>query len=224
MNTKIEYKNSRGVIIKEEEKYNLWEHFKLEYDVNTGKLKIKTHYLGEDINTGYYFMDSSENLNDVISKIDHSHRWLIYNDLEIINKYNIWRENYYHYEELSDSYNKVVLKTNGEQIAKMNFETNGQIATHCSKIFDLSYKNMICDGKIEGSFLKGDYVYFGHSNNGSFHAWSNTDLLDGYEPLEEINLEQFIEVSEGNYIFNLMTQEMRDYFLNLQPLVPTFEL
>lgn len=221
MSIKVEYKNSLGALVTEQQKNNLSEYFELKYDSNTNKLKTKIHYLGDNIiNEGSYFMDSSENINEVIAKIDHSHRWGIFNDLQVVNGYNVWRENYYQDEELSELYSKVVLKANGDLIAGMGFDISNQPTRGCVKRFDLSNKNMVIDGEIEGVFEQGDYVTFGHSSDGSFKAWTNTELF--IKPYE--SLDRFIEEAEGSYILNLMNQEMRDYFLNFQPLVPTFQL
>lgn len=221
MNSKIEYKNSLGVLITEQQKNNLSQHFKFEYDINTNNLKTKIHYLGENIiNEGSYFMDPSENINDVIAKINHSHRWGIFTNLQIVNGYNVWQERYFQNEELSALYSKVVFKSNGDLIAEMGFDIDNQPTRGCFKRFDLSNKNMIMDGETEGVFKQGDYVTFSHSNDGSFKAWTNTELF--IKPYE--TLERFLEESEGGYILNLMTPEMKDYFLNLQPLVPSFQL
>ena len=66
MNTKIEYRDSLGNILTGQLKNDLWSYFKLTYDLNTNKLKTKVEYFGDSIiNEGIYYMDSSENINEI---------------------------------------------------------------------------------------------------------------------------------------------------------------
>lgn len=221
MSNRTQYQNSFGTVITELQKNNLSEYYKLEYDLITNELKTKIHYLEENtINEGHYFMNSLETINDVITKIDNTHRWGIFSNYEQINGYNVWRKNYFQNGELSNSYGKIVFNNKGEEIASIGFDADNQPSRGCSKIFNLSNKNLISDGEIDGTFKNGDNIIFGHKNDGSFTAWTNTELF--IKPYK--SLERFLEENEGGYILNLMTQEMRDYFLNFEPFIPNFQI
>ncbi|WP_433765725.1 hypothetical protein [Flavobacterium ginsenosidimutans] len=223
MSTKIEYRNSFGSIVTEQQKNNLSEHFKLIYDLNTNKLKTKLHYFDDGIiNEGVYYMDSSESIANVITQINPSHRWGIMSDLQIINGYNVWKRNYYQNGELSSLYSKEVFNKIGNYIAGMGYDNNDQPTRGCSKIFDLSNKNMVdADGDIIGVFEDGDSILFGHSSDGSFMASSsNSDIF--FKPYKTV--QSFLESQSNGFVMNLMTQEMKDYYLSYHPLVPTFQL
>jgi hypothetical protein len=223
MSAKIEYRNSLGSVITEQQKSNLSEYFKLVYDLGTNKLKTKIHYFGENvINEGVYYMDPSESITNVITQVSSSHRWGIMNDLQVINGYNVWRRNYFQNGELSNLYSKEVFKINGDYIASMGYDSNDQPTRGCSKKFDLSNKNMIDeDGDVIGVFEKGDFVTFGYSSDGSFTVRSsNIDIF--FKPY--LTLQSFLQSQQNGIVMNLMTQEMKDYYLNFQPLVPPFQL
>jgi hypothetical protein len=221
MSTRTEYKNSLGALVTEQQKNNISEHYKLVFDLNTNKLKTKLHYFGKDIiNEGEYYMDPSENITNVISLLNPSHRWGIMSDLQVINGYNVWRRNYFQDGELSNLYSKEVYNTNGDFIASMGFDANNLPTRGGVKRFDLSKKNMIDeDEDIIAVFEEGASVTFGFGSDGSLEVWaSDPDII--FKPY--ITLESFLASQQNGYIMNLMTQEMKDYYLNFQPLVPTF--
>jgi hypothetical protein len=222
MSTRIEYRNILGSIITEQQRSNLSEHYKLEYDLNTNKLKTKLEYLSRDIiNEGLYYMDSSENINTVITQLNPSHRWSILSDLQVINGYNVWKENYFQDGELDDVYSKQVFNTSGDFIAEIGFDANN-LPTRGGERFDLSNKNMIDeDGDIIGVFEEGDWVGFYFDSDGSFTADSSDNHIF-FKPY--LTLQSFLDSQQNGLVMNLMTQEMKDYFLNFQPLVPPFQL
>jgi sporulation protein YlmC with PRC-barrel domain len=221
MSAKVEYKDSFGSIITEQQKDNLSEHFKLVYDSNTNKLKTTFHYFGKGvINEGVYYMDPSENILNVISQINPSHRWGIMNDLQVINGYNVWKRNYFDDGELSNLYSKEVFNKNGDYVSGIGYDNNDQPTRGCSKKFDLSNKKMIDeDGDFVGVFEDGDFILFGHGSDGSFSAHSsNSDVF--FKPYK--TLQSFLESQQNGSVMNLMTQEMKDFYLNFHPLVPPF--
>jgi sporulation protein YlmC with PRC-barrel domain len=221
MSTKVEYRNSLGSIVTEQQKNNLSEHFKLTYDLDTNKLKTKLHYFDKNvINEGVYYMDPNEDITNVITQINPSHRWGIMSDLQVINGYKVWRRNYFQNGELSDVYSKEVFNTNGDYVAGMGYDNNDQPTRGSYKKFDLSNKNMIDeDGDVVGVFEDGDIVTFGYGSDGSFTVRSsNTDIF--FKPY--ITLQSFLESQQNGFVMNLMTQEMKEYYLNFQPLVPPF--
>lgn len=223
MSRRIEYRNTLGAIVTEQQKSNLSQHYKLVYDLNTNNLKTKLYYFGEDvICEGVYYMDSSENITTVITQLNPSHRWGIMSDLQVINGYNVWKLYYFQNGVLSDIYNKQVLDTEGEYIASIGFDANNMPTRGIVKKFDLSNKNMIDRyGYINGKFDIGDYVLFGFNPDGSFRARSSDNHIF-FKPY--LTLQSFLENEHDGYVMNLMTQEMKDYYLNFHPLVPPFQL
>jgi hypothetical protein len=222
MNYRIEYTDSLGIVLTEQQKSNLSRYFKLTYDIDTSKLKTKIEYFGDDIiNEGKYYMDSSENIHDVIEQINPSHRWDIMSDLNVINGYNVWKDNFFQNGELSDVYNKEVFNIKGDFIAAMRFDSNDRPIGGAKK-FDLSNKNMIDeDGDIISVFETGDYVMFGFDSNGSFSA-SSSDNHIFWKPY--LTLQHFLDNEQNGYVMNLMTEEMKNYYLNFEPLVPPFQI
>lgn len=223
MSTRIEYRNTLGSVITEQQKSNLSQHYKLVYDLNTNKLKTKLYYFGEDvICEGDYYMDSSENINTVITQLNPSHRWGIMSDLQVINGYNVWKRNYFQDGELADVYSKQVFNVDGDFISRMGFDANNSPTRGLVKRFDLSNKNMLdADGDIIGVFEQGDYVYFCFGSDGSFTADSSDNHIF-FKPY--ITLQSFLDSEHNSYVMNLMTQEMKDYYLIFQPLVPPFQI
>lgn len=223
MNTRIEYRDTLGTIITEQQKNNLTEYCKLSYDLNNNMLKSKLYYYGEDvISQGVYFMEPFENITTVITQLNSSHRWEIMSELEIINGYDVWKLNYFQNGVLSDIYDKQVLDTEGEYIASIGFDANNMPTRGVVKKFDLSNKNMIDRyGYINGKFDIGDYVLFGFNPDGSFRARSSDNHIF-FKPY--LTLQSFLENEHDGYVMNLMTQEMKDYYLNFHPLVPPFQL
>ena len=223
MSTRIEYRNLLGSTVTEQQKNNLSEYFKLEYDLNTNKLKTKLEYLSDDIiNEGVYYMDSSENINVVIAQLNPSHRWSIMSDLQVINGYNVWKENYFQNGELAAVYSKQVFNIAGNFIAEFMYDANNQPTRGGGKRFDLSNKNMIHEnGSIVGKFADGDWVEFYFDSDGSFSVDSSDNHIF-FKPY--ITLQSFLDSQSNGYVMNLMTQEMKDYYLNFQPLVPPFQI
>ena len=222
MNYRIEYTDSLGIVLTEQQKSNLSRYFKLTYDIDTSKLKTKIEYFGDDIiNEGKYYMDSSENILDVIAQINPSHRWNIMSDLEIINGYNVWKDNFFQNEELSDVYDKKVFNIKGDFIASMRFDSNDRPIS-VTKKFDLSNKNKSDEnGEIIGVFETGDYVMFEFDSNGSFEADSSDNHIF-WKPY--LTLQHFLENQQNGFVMNLMTEEMKEYYLNFEPLVPHFQI
>jgi hypothetical protein len=223
MSTRIEYRNTLGSIVTEQQKSNLSQHYKLVYDLATNKLKTKLYYFGDEIiNEGVYYMDSSENINTVIAQLNPSHRWSIMSDLQVVNGYNVWKENYFQDGELDDVYSKQVFNAAGDSIAEFMYDANGQPTRGGGKRFDLSNKNMIdADGDIIGKFEEGDWVGFYFDSDGSFTADSSDNHIF-FKPY--ITLQSFLDSQHNGYVMNLMTQAMKDYYLNFQPLVPPFQI
>lgn len=222
MNTRIEYRDALGNLLTGELKSDLWSYFKLTYDLITNKLITKIEYFGDDIiNEGKYYMDSSENIHDVIAQINPSHRWEIMSDLEIINGYNVWKNNFFQDGELSDVYNKDVFNAKGDFIAGTRFDANNQPDNGIKKFY-LGNKNIIDeDGDILGVYEKEDYVIFSFKSDGSFSA-SSSDNHIFWKPY--LTLQHFLDNEQNGYIMNLMTEEMKNYYLNFEPLVPPFQI
>ena len=157
MNTRIEYRDTLGAVVSENQKGKLSQYYKLVYDLNTDKLKTKLYYISKDvICEGVYYMDSSENITTVITQLNPSHRWGIMSDLQVINGYHVWKENYFQNGELADVYSKQVFNTAGDYIAEFMYDANDQPSRGGGKRFDLSNKNKIDeDGDIVGVFEQG---------------------------------------------------------------------
>lgn len=223
MNTRIEYRDTLGAVVSENQKGKLSQYYKLVYDLNTDKLKTKLYYVSKDvICEGIYYMDSSENITTVITQLNPSHRWGIMSDLQVINRYHVWKENYFQNGELADVYSKQVFNTAGDYIAEFMYDVNDQPSRGGGKRFDLSNKNKIDkDGDIIGVFEQGDWVEFCYDPDGSFTAISSDNHIF-FKPY--LTLQSFLENEHDGYVMNLMTKEMKDYYLNFHPLVPTFQL
>jgi len=221
MNSRIEYRDTLGVIITKEQMNILSEYTKLIYDSNTNRLKIKLKCFEGDIAwDGEYYMDQSENLSILIPKLDQIHRWEIMSELEVINGYNLWKGNHYHNEELYEIYSKQVFNFNGDLIAKMWFDPSNQNAIEGIKKFYLGNKNIIDeDGGILEVFEQGDYVIFSFKSDGSFSA-SSSDNHIFWKPY--LTLPHFLDNQQNGFVMNLMTEEMKKYYLNFHPLVPPF--
>ena len=222
MNTRIEYRDSLGNLLTGQIKSDLWSYFKLTYDLKTDKLKTKIEYFGDDIiNEGEYYMDSYENINEVITQIDPSHRWGIKCDLEVINGYNVWKEYFFQDGELSDVYDKEVFNAKGNLIAVTRFNANNQ-ADNGIKKFYLGGKKIIDeDGDILGVYKKEDYVIFSYDSYGSFEAdSSDNDIF--WKPY--LTLQHFLDNQQNGFVMNLMTEEMKKYYLKFEPLVPPFHI
>ncbi len=221
--TRIEYRDLLGNVITEEQKNSLSEYTKFVYDSFSKKLKMKLKCFENDVVwDGEYYMDSTETITNLITTLNQSHRWQIMSNLESINGYNIWTGNHYHDGELYEMYWKHVFNPNGDLIAEMSFDANNQTAIGVIKKFYLRNKNKIDEnGDIVGIFEEEDYVIFAFDSDGSFEVdSSDNDIF--FKPY--LTLESFLKSQQNGYVMNLMTQEMKDYYLNFHPLVPPFQI
>lgn len=140
-------------------------------------------------------------------------------DKQLINGYNTFKKTWYSDNVLSKNYFKVVLNSEGKEIANIGYDENNVIRLGGFKTFFFGGKNIIHNGNVEGVFEANSEVVFYFKDNGLIEEIdTNTELFnDSYN-----NLADFMTEMANGPILSLMTPDMLTYFTNLLPLVPNF--
>lgn len=218
MSINSEFRNITGSIITTQQKNSLKDYYELKFIDNI--LKMKFLYYDNEIVNGIYFMSSNENIENVISSLNMSHKWTIMSNREIINGYSVWRKNFVNDSILSAIYNKIVYNSNNQEVAEIGYDSSGIPTRGGYKILNIANKNITFDDHyIDGVFDDNAEVIFYFDENGEIDSIdTNTNVFS--EPYTI--LPKFLREQQNGPILNLMTPAMLTYFTNFIPLVPDF--
>jgi len=218
MSLNTQFRNTTGSIITIQQKNSLEDYYELKFIDNT--LKMEFLYYNNEVVNGTYFMSSDENINNVISSLDLSHKWSIMSEKEIINGYSVWKKKYIYKGTLSVVHSKTVFSSNNEEVAQIGYDSNGMPTRGGYKILNVANKNITFDDDyIDGVFDSDAEVIFYFDENGEIDSIdTNTKVFS--EPYTILS--KFLREQQNGPILNLMTPIMLSYFTNLLPLVPNF--